>query len=315
MAVSPNWVRMKLYWSKEKFIAKNRRWNCIINLIHYPAGILHYTGNKYIPICIYFCLTKWKVYKNGKYTKMENLAGKIALVTGANSGIGYATAKELKAQGAEVIITGRRVDAVKAAATELGVTGLIADQGKLTAIEGLADTVRERFGKIDILFINAGVLELTTIEQATEASFDNVINVNYKGAYFTLSKFIPLLNEGASVVFLSSNAASMNVITGSVYSSSKAALNSITKIAALELAPRNIRVNAVSPGPTQTEIMYKIGLSEEQLQETHNQMISQIPLKKIGTAEDVAKMVAYFTGDAASFITGAEIIMDGGMSL
>jgi len=246
---------------------------------------------------------------------MENLLGKIALVTGANSGIGYAAAKELKAQGAEVLITGRRDDAVKAAAAELGVTGFVADQGKLAAIEELADTVRERFGKIDILFINAGVLEMTTIEQATESNFDNVINVNYKGAYFTLSKFIPLLNDGASVVFLSSNTASMNGASSSIYSSSKAALNAVMKIAAVELAPRNIRVNAVSPGPTQTEIMKKVGFSEEQLQQTHDWLISQIPLKKIGTAEDVAKMVAHFTGDAASFITGAEIVMDGGMSL
>lgn len=246
---------------------------------------------------------------------MENLKGKIALVTGANSGIGYAAAKELKAQGAEVIITGRREEAVQMAATELGVTGLVADQGKVTAIEGLANIVRERFGKIDILFINAGVLEMTTIENATESNFDNIINVNYKGAYFTLSKFIPLLNDGASVVFLSSNTASMNAANSSIYSSGKAAINAVVKIAAVELAPRQIRVNAVSPGPTETEILKKVGFSEEELQQTKDWMIDRVPLKKIGRAEDVAKMVAYFSGDAANFITGAEIIMDGGMRL
>jgi len=246
---------------------------------------------------------------------MSNLQEKKALVTGGNSGIGYAAAKELKAQGAEVIITGRRADAVQKAAAELGVTGMVADQGQLAAIEKLANEVSEKYGKIDILFINAGVLEMTMIENATEQNFDNIINVNFKGAYFTLSKFIPLLNEGASVVFLSSNTANMSGANSSIYSSSKAAINSLMKIAAIELAPHKIRVNSVSPGPTQTEIMKKVGFSETQLQEVNNWMIDQIPLKKIGTAEDVAKMVAYFSGDAASFITGAEIIMDGGMSL
>lgn len=246
---------------------------------------------------------------------MESLNGKIAVVTGGNSGIGYATAKELKIQGAQVIITGRRKEAIDKAARELGVTGLIADQGNIAALDKLALQVKESYGKIDILFINAGVLELTTIENATEAAFDNVIGVNFKGAYFTLSKFIPLLNGGASVVFLSSNTASTSGASSSIYSSSKAALNSIMKIAAIELAPRNIRVNSVSPGPIQTEIMNKLGFSDEQLQQVKESLISKIPLKKIGVAQDVGKMVAYFSGEAASFITGAEIIMDGGMSL
>ncbi|NCD72498.1 SDR family oxidoreductase [Mucilaginibacter agri] len=246
---------------------------------------------------------------------MKNLEGKIALVTGGNSGIGYATARELKAQGAEVIITGRRPDAVIAAANELGVIGLVADQGSLQAIEQLAETVKERFGKVNILFINAGVLGGSSIDGAQEDDFDNVININYKGAYFTLSRFIPLLINGASVVFLSSNTANMNGVNSSIYSSAKSALNAVMRIAALELAPRKIRVNAVSPGPTQTEILNKLGLDKTARKGLDEWMIERIPLKKIGTTEDVAKMVAYFCGDAASFITGAEIIMDGGMSL
>jgi len=140
---------------------------------------------------------------------MEELKGKTALVTGGNSGIGYAAAKELKAQGAEVMITGRRKEAVDKAAAELGVAGFLADQGQVSAIEALASQVREKYGKLDILFINAGIVELGTIENATEKSFDNVMDINFKGAYFTLSKFIPLLNDGASVVFLSSNTASL----------------------------------------------------------------------------------------------------------
>jgi NAD(P)-dependent dehydrogenase (short-subunit alcohol dehydrogenase family) len=246
---------------------------------------------------------------------MSSLKGKTALVTGGNSGIGYATAKELKAQGAEVIITGRRKDAVEKAAAELGVTGIVADQGQVAAIEKLATEIKDQFGKIDILFVNAGVLTLTTIENATEQAFDDLMSVNFRGAYFTLSKFIPLLNDGGSVVFLSSNTASMDGANSSIYSSSKAALNSIMRIAAVELAPRRITVNSVSPGPTQTEIMNKVGYSEDQLSQVHDWMLDRIPLRKIGKAEDVGKMVAYFGSDAASFITGAEIIMDGGMSL
>jgi NAD(P)-dependent dehydrogenase (short-subunit alcohol dehydrogenase family) len=246
---------------------------------------------------------------------MENLKGKIAVVTGGNSGIGYATAQELKAQGAEVIITGRRQEAVGAAADRLGVIGLVSDQSNLSAIENLVAILKERFGKIDILFINAGVLGGANIESAKEEVFDYVMNVNYKGAYFTLSRFIPILNDGASVVFLSSNTASMNGVNSSIYSSSKAALNAIMKIAALELAPRKIRVNAVSPGPTETEILNKAGYSDEELKGVKAWIIEKVPLRKMGTASDVGKMVAYFCGEAANFITGAEIIMDGGMSL
>ena len=246
---------------------------------------------------------------------MENLKGKKALVTGGNSGIGYAAAKELKAQGAEVIITGRREEAVQKAAAQLGVTGLVSDQGKVTAIESLAAEVTEKFGKLDILFINAGVLGGASIEGAKEEDFDYVMDVNFKGAFFTLSRFIPILNDGASVVFLSSNVASMNAANSSIYSSSKAAINSVMKIAAAELAPRKIRVNAISPGPTQTEILNKLGLDDASRKGLDDLMISKTPLRKLGTAEDVAKLVSYFSGDAATFITGAEIIIDGGFSL
>ncbi len=246
---------------------------------------------------------------------MENLKNKIAVITGGNSGIGYATAKELKAQGATVIITGRRPDAVAKAADELGVTGFVADQAIVWDTEKLANEIKKAFGKIDILFINAGIAGTAPIEQATETLFDSIININFRGAYFILSKFIPLLNDGASVVFLSSNTASMNGANSSIYSSGKAALNAVMRIAALELAPRGIRVNAVSPGPTQTEILNKLGLDEATRKGLDGWMIERIPLKKLGTAEDVAQMVAYFCGDAAKFITGAEVVMDGGMSL
>jgi len=246
---------------------------------------------------------------------MDNLKNKVAVITGGNSGIGYATAKQLKEQGATVIITGRRKEAIDKAALELGVTAIVADQSNVGDTENLVAKVKQDFGQVDILFINAGITTKGTIEEATEELFDSVMDINFKGAYFTLSRFIPIMKDGASVVFLSSNTASMSYAGTSVYSSSKAALNSVVKIAALELAPRKIRVNSVSPGPTETEIMKKMGLDEAAVTTLMSAIVDTIPLKQMGTSEDVAKMVSHLSSDASKFITGADFIMDGGMVL
>lgn len=248
---------------------------------------------------------------------MKKFNNKLALITGGNSGIGYATAKELIAEGAQVIITGRRKEAVEKAAQELGAIPFTADQSNLTDINLLKEEVEKKFGKLDILFINAGITgSLTSIENMSTENFDEVMNINFRGAYFTLSKFIPLLNEGSSVVVLSSIVAGTYKPNSSVYQASKAALNSIAKTAAAELAPRKIRVNMISPGPTKTEIMNKAGLDEDTLKGLNDYLISEIPLKKMGTAEDVAKLVTYLSDPVvSSFITGTEIIMDGGMVL
>ena len=246
---------------------------------------------------------------------MDNLKNKVAVITGGNSGIGYATAQLLKDQGAEVIITGRRKEAIEKAALDLGVKAITADQSNILDIEKLAEKVKTDFGSVDILFVNAGVAGLGTIEQTTEELYDNIMNVNLKGAFFTLSKFIPILKEGASVVFLSSNTASMPGPGSSVYSASKTALNSFMRSAALELAPRKIRVNSVSPGPTQTEVMNKVGLDEATVKGIMDVVVEKVPLKQMGRAEDVAQMVSYLSSDAAVFMTGADVIMDGGMVL
>ncbi|WP_026729632.1 SDR family oxidoreductase [Flavobacterium denitrificans] len=246
---------------------------------------------------------------------MENLKDKVAVITGGNSGIGYATAKQLKEQGAQVIITGRRKEAIEKAAQELGVTAITADQASVSDIENLVAKVKEDFGTVDILFINAGIAGLGTIEQTSEELFDSIMNVNLRGAYFTLSKFIPILKDGASVVFLSSNTASMPGPGSSVYSASKTALNSVMKSAALELAPRKIRVNSVSPGPTETEVMKKVGLDETTVKGIMDVVVEKVPLKQMGKSEDVAKMVSYLSSENAKFITGADFIMDGGMVL
>ncbi|WP_264537377.1 SDR family oxidoreductase [Flavobacterium sp. N1736] len=246
---------------------------------------------------------------------MDNLKNKVAVITGGNSGIGYATAKQLKEQGATVIITGRRKEAIETAASQLGVTAIVSDQSNVADTENLVAKVKQDFGQVDILFINAGITGLGTIEQTTEALFDSIMNINFRGAYFTLSKFIPILKDGASVVFLSSNTASMSYAGSSVYSSGKAALNSVMKIASLELAPRRIRVNSISPGPTETEVMKKAGLDAETLKTIMEAVVDKIPLKQMGTSEDVAKMVSHLSSDASKFITGANFIMDGGMVL
>jgi len=242
---------------------------------------------------------------------MTNLKNKVAVITGGNSGIGYATAKKLSEDGVRVIITGRRKEAIEKAASELNVTGLIADQSNLQAIEGLVTEVTSRFGKIDVLLINAGITKFATIELMTENVFDEIMNVNFRGAYFTLSKFIPILNDNASVVLLSSTSATISPQSASVYAASKAAINAVMKIAALELAFRKIRVNAVSPGPIATEIMNKIGLDDK----LENQLIGSIPLARMGKADEVADLIIFLSSKQASFITGSNFLVDGGQSI
>lgn len=247
---------------------------------------------------------------------MQDLQGKTALITGANSGFGYAAAEEFIRRGAAVAITGRRKEAIDEVAQHLGAISFVADQSNLQHTDRLCEQVKAHFGKLDILFINAGVTGTLDAIQDTEAdNFDAVMGINLRGAYFMLSRFIPLLADGASVVFLSSNAAHTHKANSSVYQASKAALNSIAKTAAIELAPRKIRVNLVSPGPHRTEIMKKAGLDEQALAAVNDWLVEINPLKQMGNPADVAKLVAYLCTEQASFMTGAEIVVDGGMSL
>ena len=244
-----------------------------------------------------------------------SLENKIALVTGGSSGIGLAAAKELISQNAIVIITGRRKDVLEKTAKEIGAIPLVADQSRVSVLTQLHKTIQEQVGKIDILFINAGITgRAALIENADEENFDAVIDINFKGSYFTLSTFIPLLNDGASVVFLSSNTASMRSPQSSIYQASKAALNSIAKTAAAELAPRKIRVNTVSPGPTKTNVLDS-SYGKETAETIWENLADVVPLKKIGTPEDIAKMVVYLCSENASYITGADFVLDGGMTL
>lgn len=246
---------------------------------------------------------------------MSKLTGKVAVVTGGNSGIGYATAKELIEQGAEVIITGRKEAAVKTAAAELGATGFVSDQGDLKAIDELVASVKNQFGQIDILFINAGVFSGAPLGQITEELFDYIMDINFKGALFTLQQFLPILKDGGSIINLSSINAYTGMATTAVYGASKAALNSLTRTAATELSGRKIRVNSVNPGPVNTPIFGKTGMPEDQLNAFAGAMQQRIPLKEFGSPEAIAKLVGFLASDDAWFITGAEYNIDGGINV
>lgn len=250
-----------------------------------------------------------------KSNSMSKLNGKIAVVTGGNSGIGYASAKEMKSQGATVIITGRNSERVQLAAQELGVKGIVADVKSLSAIDDLVSEVKSSFGKVDVLFVNAGIFQPTPIGQITEEMFNHQMGINFKGAIFTTEKFLPILSDGSSIINLSSVNAYTGMPNTAIYAASKAALNSYTRTAATELAPRKIRVNSVNPGPVSTPIFNKTGMEEAQLHALAEAMQNRIPLKQFGQPEDIAKLVAFLASDDASFITGGEYNIDGGINI
>ena len=246
---------------------------------------------------------------------MSNLNGKVAVITGGNSGIGYSTAQKFKEEGATVIIIGRSTEKVDEAAAELGVKGITADVSDLSAIDHAVNLIKSEFEKIDILFVNAGVFSPVPIGQMTEDTFDNLMNINFKGAVFTIEKFLLILNDGGSIINLSSINAYTGMPNTAVYGASKAALNAYTRTAATELASRKIRVNAVNPGPIVTPIFSKTGMLEKQLKKLGDAMQNRIPLKRYGQPEEIAELVSFLASDKASFITGSEYNIDGGVNV
>ena len=246
---------------------------------------------------------------------MSKLNNKVAVITGGNSGIGYAAAVELAAQGASVVITGRNEEATASAAAELGVVGITSDQANLESIDLLVAEVKERFGKVDIIFLNAGTANFAPFDQASEEHFDSIINVNLKGVFFTLQRFLPLLNDGASVIFNTSINANIGMPNSSVYSASKGALLSLNRVLSTELAPRKIRVNAISPGPVQTPVYEKLGLTEEELAGFGEVLSKKILLQRFGQPHEIAKVVTFLASSDSAFITGTEIVVDGGLTV
>ena len=246
---------------------------------------------------------------------MKKLAGKIALITGGTSGMGAATAKLFKAEGAAVIVTGGSqagVDAARQAMPEVEV--LQSNAGDAAAAARLVEQVKAEHGRIDVLFVNAGIARLTALEQTDEALFDEIFNVNLRGPYFLLKHAAPVLSDGASVILTSSTAAVLGMAGASAYGASKAALRSLGISLAVELAPRRIRVNTITPGPINTPIGSKMGLTAEQMA-GFGQMIAKLPLQRMGEGEEIAAAALYFASDDSRFTTGTELRIDGGMSL
>jgi NAD(P)-dependent dehydrogenase (short-subunit alcohol dehydrogenase family) len=247
---------------------------------------------------------------------MGKLEGKVAVITGGNSGIGLATAKEFKEQGARVVITGRDQKTLDEAKQEIGgdVLALRSDTSSLTDIDNLFNVVKEKFGKIDVLFVNAGVGKFTPVEAVTEEVFDSIMNINFKGAYFTIQKSLPLLNDNASIVLNASIIANIGMPNSSVYAASKAALITLARTLSAELVGRGIRVNVVSPGPVTTPILGRAGMPQDVLEETMKSIESQVPMKRFGRPEEIAKTVLFLASSDSSFLLGTEIVADGGMS-
>jgi NAD(P)-dependent dehydrogenase (short-subunit alcohol dehydrogenase family) len=245
---------------------------------------------------------------------MKRLEGKVAVVTGGNSGIGLATAKRLQEEGAKVAISGRSRKTLDEAVQSIGngVLAVQSDVASLTDIDKLFAEVSKKLGKIDVLFVNAGIAKFAPLSDTSETTFDEQYDINIKGAYFTIQKALPFLNDGASIILNTSVVDEKGTIGASAYAGTKAALRSLARTAAAELVGRGIRVNTVAPGPIETPIFGKSGLPQEAIDDFAKQILVRIPMKRFGQPEEVAATVAFLASQDASYITGVEINVDGG---
>jgi NAD(P)-dependent dehydrogenase (short-subunit alcohol dehydrogenase family) len=248
---------------------------------------------------------------------MIKLKDKVAVITGGSTGIGLATAKTFLAEGAKVIITGRTQSTLDTAVLEINnpnLTVFSSDTSKLEEISALVEKVKAQFGKVDILFANAGIAWFAPIEASDEAFFDAQFNTNVKGLFFTIQKFLPIFNNSETIVLNASAVIHKGFVNGSIYSATKGAVRSFARTLSAELAPRKIRVNVVSPGPIETPIYGKMGMTEEQLNGMAAGMIEMVPMKRFGVSEEVAKAVLFLASDDSSYVVGEEILVDGGIA-
>ena len=247
---------------------------------------------------------------------MGKLDGKIALITGGNSGIGLATAKRFVGEGAYVFITGRRDAELAAAIKEIGknVTGVRGDVSNLADLDRLFAQIKREKGKLDIVFANAGVAKYAPVGTITEELFDSIFDINVKGLLFTVQKALPLLTDGASIVLNASIVGSKGLSANSVYSATKAAVRSFARTWTTDLKSRHIRVNAVSPGPIDTPGLRELLASSETGQQRSNSISTTVPLGRLGTPDEIAKAVVFLASDDSSYVTGVELFVDGGFA-
>ena len=245
----------------------------------------------------------------------QRFKDKVAVVTGGNSGIGLATAKAFAAEGAQVAITGRSDATLKMAHLELGpgALALKADMSQVQEISAAMSRIKETFGHIDALFINHGVAHPIELEKVTEENFDETVDTNVKGAFFTVQKALPLLSRDSAIILNASINAHRATSAGAVYALTKAAVVNLGKSLASDLAPRGIRVNVISPGPVATPIFDRMGFPEEQVRQLKQHIAGLVPLKRFAQPEELAAAVLFLASSEASYVVGSELIVDGGM--
>jgi NAD(P)-dependent dehydrogenase (short-subunit alcohol dehydrogenase family) len=246
---------------------------------------------------------------------MKTLEGKVAVVTGGSSGIGLATAKLFQQAGAKVAISGRNQESLDDAVKKLGspVVAVRSDVSKLKDLDILFDVVTKKLGRIDVLFANAGIAKFASVSEVPEDEYDAIFDINVKGVFFTVQKAILYLNDNASIILNTSFVDQAGVPTTSVYAASKAAVRSLARTTASELAARGIRVNVVSPGPIATPLYEKLGLPKEAVDAFAENIVSQVPLKRFGKPEEVAQAALFLASSASSYVTGVELNVDGGI--
>jgi NAD(P)-dependent dehydrogenase (short-subunit alcohol dehydrogenase family) len=249
---------------------------------------------------------------------MSKLNGKVAVITGGSSGIGLATARVFKDNGAKVVIAARDAKTLADARASLGAEGVLAvsaDVQKQADLRALFAQAHAAFGKVDVVFANAGIVQMGAVDAVTEADLDYQMGINFKGAYFTIQQALPVMNDGGSIILNGSVNAHVGFPGVSIYSASKAALHSLARTLSVELAPRKIRVNTLTIGPVDTPLWGKTGLPQDALQGFAQSVSQKIVVKRFGMSDEIAKAALFLASDDSSFVIGSEVTTDGGMLL